>query len=51
LKPNNSKPADLIKKHQEFDKFKLERLKVYPNPDVGTYKPIPVDYETFGKSL
>lgn len=48
---NNSKPADMIKKHKDFDKFKLERLKVYPKPDVVTYKPHPVDYDTFGRSL
>lgn len=48
---NNSKPAETIKKHKDFEKFALDRLKVYPKPEMATYKPFPMDYNVFGKSL
>lgn len=41
----------MIAKHKDFDKFKLDLIHKYPKPECTTYKPCPVDYETFGKSL
>ena len=41
----------MIAKHKDFDKFKLEMIKNYPKPDCTKYKPYPVDYNTFGRSL
>ncbi|CAD8155724.1 unnamed protein product [Paramecium octaurelia] len=51
LKHNNTNPKVMIAKHKDFDKFKLEMIKNYPKPDCTKYKPYPVDYNTFGRSL
>lgn len=44
---NNTKPSDFITKHKEEYKNKQKSTL----PDIGTYKPFPVDYDTFGKKL
>lgn len=44
LKYEKNKPDDWIKKH----KTKKDRAKT---PDVGTYKPFPANYDTFGRTF
>ena len=45
LKQNSTKPEFWINKHKkEKDDSKKTKL-----PDIGTYKPHPVDFNTFGK--
>jgi len=51
IKPNPTDPKKMIAKHKEDDAFRTKLYKTYPKPDCITYKPIPVDYDTFGKSL
>jgi hypothetical protein len=44
---NATKPSDFITKHKEEYKKKQKSTL----PDIGSYKPFPVEYDTFGKRL
>lgn len=51
IKPNHQKPKDVIDHQKKQQELTASIQKRYPLPDMRVYKPFPVDYDTFGKSL